>query len=313
MSKAVESLSSASSNGNTVAGVRITRPDRVLFRKADLTKLDLARYYEHIAEWVLPHVEDRPLTLVRCPEGADGDCFYMKHSRAWAPPHLRRVKIQEKTKVGEYLIADTLPALVGLVQMGVLEIHTWNAGFEDVERPDRLIFDADPGPDVRWSAVIEAARRLRDALEALDLQSWVKNTGSRGLHVVVPIRPERDWADCLAFSRGLAERIAAENPPRYTTAFRKAGRERKILIDYLRNNRANTSVAAFSTRRRPHAPVSTPLRWEELSVLVPADHYTVLTLPGRLERLEADPWREYWRCRQRLAPRAFAAIVGRSK
>jgi bifunctional non-homologous end joining protein LigD len=298
---------------DAVAGVRITHPERMLFGKAGLTKLDLAHYYERISDWILPHLEDRPLTLVRCPEGADGSCFYMKHSKVWAPGHVRRVKIQEKTKIGEYLIVDTLPALIGLVQMGVLEIHTWNTRFRNVERPDRLIFDVDPGPRVKWAEVIEAARLLREVLEALDLRSWVKNTGSRGLHVVVPIRPERDWAECFAFARALAERVEAEDPGRYTTAFRKAGREKKILIDYLRNNRTNTSVAAFSTRRRPHAPVSTPLAWEELDPRLAADHYTAATIPRRLERIGTDPWSGYWRCRQRISPRAFAAIVGRSK
>jgi bifunctional non-homologous end joining protein LigD len=295
-----------------VAGVRLTHADRVLFADAGITKSGLAAYYESIAGWILPHLEGRPLTLVRCPEGASADCFYMKHSKAWAPSHVRRVRIQEKKKIGEYLIVDTLPALVSLVQMNVLEIHTWNSKIDRVEQPDRLVFDIDPGPDVAWPDVIGAARLVRALLADLGLDSFVKNTGSRGLHVVVPLRPEREWAECLAFSRGLAEHIAADDPDRFTTTFAKAGRERKILIDYLRNNRTNTSVAAFSTRRKPHAPVSMPLAWEELDASVPADRFTVLTTPERLSRLRRDPWRDYWTTRQRISARAYKAIVGRS-
>jgi bifunctional non-homologous end joining protein LigD len=142
-----------------VAGVGISHSERILFAAADRTKLDLARYYEGIADWIIPHIEDRPLTLVRCPGGVGGeDCFYMKHSKVWAPAPLRRVPIREKTRIGEYLIADTLPALVGLVQLGVVEVHTWNARFRDLERPDRIVIDLDPGDDVTWPAVIDAAR-----------------------------------------------------------------------------------------------------------------------------------------------------------
>jgi bifunctional non-homologous end joining protein LigD len=307
-----EARTSRDAAQDVVAGVKLTHGDRVLFTAARITKSGLARYYESIADWVLPHLEGRPLTLVRCPEGASGECFYMKHSKVWAPKQVRRVRIQEKKKIGDYLIADDLPALVSLVQMGVLEIHTWNSRFARVEQPDRVIFDIDPGPAVEWPEVISAARLVRSVLEELELQSFVKNTGSRGFHVVVPLRPERNWSECLAFSRALAERIAAEDPGRFTTAFAKAGRERKILIDYLRNNRTNTSISAFSTRRKPHAPVSMTLAWEELDPEIPADHYTVLTAPERLSALKRDPWRDYWGNRQRLSAAAYRAVVVRS-
>jgi bifunctional non-homologous end joining protein LigD len=284
-----------------VAGVGISNPDRVLYSDGKITKLALAQFYERIARWVLPHVQGRPLTLVRCPDGAHGECFYMKHSKVWAPPALRRVKIQEKTKVGDYLIADTVEALVSLVQMNVLEFHTWNTCYDHVELPDRIVFDIDPGERVTWAQVIAAARLVRKLLAGVDLASFVKTTGGRGLHVVVPLTPRADWKTCLEFSRALAETIEQHDPALYTTAFAKAGRERKLLIDYLRNNRTNTSVAAFSTRARDGAPVSTPLRWDELKANVPPATWTVSTIERRLTSLRTDPWTDYWTCKQRLS------------
>ena len=292
----------------TVAGLAISHPDRTVYPDLKLTKLDIARYYESIAGWIVPHVAGRPLTLVRCPEGLSGGCFFMKHSKLWAPPALRRVRIKEKTKLGEYLIADDISGVVALAQMGVLEIHTWNAVFEDVERPNRIVFDLDPGEKVEWPAVIRAARMVREALAALQLDSYVKTTGGRGLHVVVPLTPHADWSQCLEFSRALSERFEAAQPDLYTTAFAKAGRARKILIDYLRNNRTNTSIAAYSTRARAGAPVSVPVTWDELRTSLNPQGFTVLTVPRRLAKLKSDPWRSYWNSRQKLTVQLIRAL-----
>jgi bifunctional non-homologous end joining protein LigD len=293
----------------TILDVEISHPDRILYPDLKLTKIDIARYYESIKEWIVPHVAGRPLTLVRCPEGIGGECFFMKHSKVWAPKALRRVRIKEKTKLGEYLLADDISGIVSLAQMDVLEIHTWNSVFEDVERPNRLVFDLDPGHEVDWPAVVRGARMVRDALTALKLESFVKTTGGRGLHVVVPLTPHADWTQCLDFSRALSERFEQAQPELYTTAFAKAGRSRKILIDYLRNNRTNTSIAAYSTRAREGAPVSVPLTWEELRVSLDPRSLTVLTLPKRLARLKTDPWAGYWKCRQRLTIQLVRAIA----
>jgi bifunctional non-homologous end joining protein LigD len=189
--------------------------------------------------------------------------------------------------------------LISLVQMNVLEVHTWNSTFERVEQPDRIVFDLDPGPRVEAAAIVDAARLVRGILEELSLKSFVKTTGGAGLHVVIPIEPQ-GWAECMAFSRTLAEEIARRKPALYTTAFPKAGREKKILIDYLRNNRTQTSVAAFSPRAREGAPVSVPLAWEELKTERITKPCTVRTLPQRLARLARDPWREYWKASQHL-------------
>jgi bifunctional non-homologous end joining protein LigD len=310
MARAVSGGSSPS-----VAGIGISHADRVLFPAARITKLDLARYYAAIAEWMLPDLIDRPLTLVHCPKGVPPggarkgvDCVFMKHAKVWGPAPIRRVRIQEKTKTGEYLIADTTAALVGLAQMDVLEIHTWNSRFTRLETPDRIVIDLDPGSDVTWSAVVSAARLVRRLLGVLDLNCFVKTTGGRGLHVVVPVRPKADWTECLAFARAFAQSLVRQRPETFTDRFAKAGRADRILVDYLRNNRTNTSIAAYSTRARPDAPVSTPLAWDELSPSRTPERFTLATVARRLAGLRADPWRAYWKTTGTVDARAIRAL-----
>jgi bifunctional non-homologous end joining protein LigD len=232
--------------------------------------------------------------------------MYLKHAKAWGPSALRRVNIQEKTKVGEYLVADSIAAVVALAQMGVVEIHTWNSTTDDLEHPDRIVWDLDPGPEVSWPQTVAAARLMRTLLDTLGLRAWVKTTGGQGLHVVVPIQPSLDWSECLAYARALAEVVVRSNPEHYTTAFSKRGRERKILIDYLRNNRTNTSICAYSPRARPGARVSMPLDWNDLSK--GPERFTLLSVTPRLSRLRADPWAGYWKASQRITDASVQAL-----
>jgi bifunctional non-homologous end joining protein LigD len=280
----------------------------VLYPEEGITKLDLARYYESVAEWIVPHVAGRPLTLVRCPNGL-GSCFYMKHTRTWHPPAvIRQVKIREQKKVGDYAVVDSIEGVVALAQMNILEIHTWNARVEHLETPDRIIIDLDPGPEVRWREVVTTAHLVRDVLKTLGLVSFAKTTGGKGVHVVAPFVPQHDWDTCLAFARGVAEAIAREHPKRYSTSLAKAGREDKILLDYLRNNRGSTAVAAYSTRARPGCPVAVPIAWEELTARLKPDQFGLRNVRERLRRLKDDPWREYGKVRQRLRTSALAAV-----
>lgn len=290
--KTVRAGAAGKAADNAVAGQKISHPDRVVYPATGTTKLDVARYFAEIAPWMVPHVAGRPLTLVRCPEGLAGECFFMKHSNVWAPKTLRQVDVQEKTKVGRYLIADDAAGLVALAQMGVLEVHTWNSTMAALEEPDRIVMDLDPGPEVGWADVVQTALLVRQALATLGLESLVKTTGGVGLHVVVPLRPQRSWQECFAFSEKLAEVIVREHPTRYTTAIPKAGREKKILLDYLRNNRTNTSVAAYSPRARPGATVSTPLAWDELEPRLRPGDFTLATVLERCRRWSPgeDPW-----------------------
>jgi bifunctional non-homologous end joining protein LigD len=264
----------------------------------NLSKLDVVRYYDTVAERMLRHLADRPLTLVQCAPDAE-HCRYLRHSHQRAPEQVRVVQIQELTKVGDYMVVDDRPGLIALAQRNILEFHTWNTTTKEIEQPNRIVLDLDPGPEVPWRHMVEAARLLRGLLRDLKLESWLKTTGGKGLHVVIPLRVEHDWSDCLEFAKAVAVSLVEYDPSRYTTNFAKRGRERQILIDYLRNNRTNTSVSAYSLRSRAGAPVSTPLHWDELTPRAQPRRWTIHTVPRRLR--DADPWASYFRKRQRLS------------
>jgi bifunctional non-homologous end joining protein LigD len=283
-----------------VAGIRITHPDRVVYPGEGVTKEALARYYAAIAEYMLPHLRSRPAALLRCPEGLGSECFYQKHPGSWAPSSLRRVRIREKSKTDDYLVIENVAGLVSLVQMGVLEFHTWNAQADGLETPDRLVFDLDPGPDVPWPAVRAAARVVRARLEAHGLASFVKTTGGKGLHVVAPISPGPAWSAGVDFASRVTEDLVAETPRAFVATMAKAARKGKIFVDYFRNQRGATSVAAYSTRARPGAPVSTPITWEELDSIPAGDHFTIDTVQRRLASMSRDPWSGYGAPEQRL-------------
>ncbi len=284
---------------DAVGGVRMTHPERVLYPASGLTKRALAEYYVGIAEWILPQLQGRPMSLVRCPEGVTAKCFYQKHGAQSAPAELRRVRIQEKSQVSDYLVADDEAGLVALAQMSILEIHTWNCHADTLEGPDRVVFDLDPAEDLAWKKVVEGAFLIRKTLEGLKLKSFVKSTGGKGLHVVVPLLRGPSWEDTFTFSETLAQWLAGQHPREYVANMSKAQRVGRIYIDYLRNQRGATSVCAYSTRARPDAPVSVPMAWDELEGgKRPA--FTVANVPGRLKALRQDPWKGYAALKQRL-------------
>jgi bifunctional non-homologous end joining protein LigD len=291
---------------SVVAGVRLSHPDRLIYPDLKISKRQLAEYYDAIGDWILPHIHGRPLTLVHCPEGIAGSCRYLRHAKAWGPAALRRVRITEKTKIGEYLVAESISAVVALAQIGVVEIHTWNSTIDDVEHPNRLVWDLDPGPQVSWRSTVAAARLVREVLQALQLRAWVKTTGGRGLHIVVPLKRSIGWTECLAFARAVAVAVERSDATRYTTNFRKIGRERKILIDYLRNNRTNTSICAYSPRARPGALVSMPIAWNALRH-DPA-RWSLPVAARRLRRTRVDPWHEYWQDPQHVSKTSMQAL-----
>jgi len=278
-----------------IAGVTLTHPDRLLWDEG-VSKQALAEFYAEIADWILPHVTGRVLSVVRAPSGAQAKSFYAKHR--WAGlNHVREIDVGEK----EAMIAiDNLAGLINLVQGGVVEIHPWGSRADDLERPDRLIFDLDPGEDVSWSDVIAAARDMRAELETRGLESFVKTSGGKGLHVVVPIAPRADWDAAKAFTQGVAEAMSRAHPDRYVANMSKRARHGRIFIDWVRNGRGATAVAAYSTRARPQAPVSVPLAWDELSEALRGDHFTVDNLRERLDFLKRDPWEGFFKLRQRI-------------
>lgn len=276
--------------------VILTHPDRVLFPDTGLTKQGLAAYYARVAARMLPHLADRPLSFVRCPEGLGGDCFYQKHWTGDRPAALRQVTIRQADgRRKPYVMVGSVDGLLALVQFGVIEIHPWGARADALERPDRIVFDLDPASGVPWSAVRDAAKRLRHLLAARALASWVKSTGGKGLHVVVPIARGPSWDEVSGFARSIAVEMATDAPGRYLATASKSRRKGHIFIDWLRNVRGATSVAPWSVRARRGAPVSAPWGWNRLGSLRAADAVRV-----RGFRLGADPWEGILRERQRL-------------
>lgn len=286
----------------TSVSVMLTHPERVLFPQANLTKLDLATYYAQVAPWMLPHVVDRPLSLVRCPSGQGRECFFQKHSAAGTPAELGRVKIQQKNEEAEYLYVRDVEGLAALAQISVLEVHVWGALRDKVDRPDRLIFDLDPDPDVPWQGVVAAALAIRELLDEQGLTSFVRTTGGKGLHVVAPLAPRRhDWAAAKAFARQVAEQLAAREPGQYTTNMSKAARRGKIFLDFLRNDAGSTAVASYSPRARPLAPVAMPIAWDDLPDITPGQ-FTLLTALSHLQSRPGDPWAEMASLTQNFGP-----------
>lgn len=284
----------------TVAGVTITHPDRVLYPAQGITKRELAEYYAAVADWVLPGIIDRPLTLVRCPQGRAKQCFFQKHLTETLPAPVHGVDIEEKDERATYIVVRDLPGLITLVQFGALELHPWPARADRQDRPDRLIFDLDPGPGVTVKRLVAAARELRDTLAELGLQSFVRTSGGKGLHVVAPLARRHDWNSFREFAEAVARLLALRAPEDYVASARKSLRAGRIFVDYLRNTRGATSVASYSARARPGAPVATPLRWEELGKLRAPDQFSVRTLPRRLAGLREDPWEGFEQLQQRL-------------
>jgi bifunctional non-homologous end joining protein LigD len=287
-----------------VGAVRITNPDRVLWKDTGVTKAELAAYYAAFADQVLPHVANRPLSLFRCPAGIDPaapvrgpkGCFFQKHASAGMPDGLHTVDVGEDEP---YVWIDSVEGLLGLVQLGVLEIHPWGSRVDDLERPDRLIFDLDPDAGLAWERVAEAALAVRARLDALGLASWVKTTGGKGLHVVVPLVRRASWEEVKAFCAGVAEAMVADEPKKYTATAVKARRTGKVFVDWLRNTRGATAVAAFSTRARAGAPISVPIGWDQLG------EPPVFELRS-MRAGAADPWEGFDGARQALTKKRLA-------
>ncbi|MDO8876371.1 MAG: DNA ligase D, partial [Pseudolabrys sp.] len=280
----------------TVGAIALTNPDRVYWEDAGVTKRDLAEFYSAIWKWMSPHIVGRPISLLRCPEGAAGQCFFQKHAAAGiSTDHLHLVA----EKGDKIITIDDLDGLLSLVQAGVLEFHTRGSTADDRGNADRLVFDLDPGPGTGWKDVVAAARDVRERLAALKLKSFLKTTGGKGLHVILPIAPT-PWDKAKTFAQALAGAMAADDPERYVATATKSKRTKRIFIDYLRNSHDATAVAPYSTRARPGAPVSVPIDWSELGSLKSASQYTVSNLPARLKRLRKDPWAGIGRFKQKL-------------
>jgi bifunctional non-homologous end joining protein LigD len=250
------------------------------------------------------------LTLVRCPEGHETGCFYQKHATDQVHEAIDRVEVEEADGRACYMVANTTAAVVALAQLGVLELHTWGAKQDRLDRPDRMILDLDPAPDVPWKDVIEAARLMKTLLDELKLKSFVKTTGGKGLHVVVPLQRRHSWDEVKGFSKSLAGHMARTIPERFTDNMSKRVRKGKVYIDFLRNSQGATAVAAYSTRAKPGAPISVPLTWDECSPEIRSDRFTLHNIEERLSQHAKDPWAEYAKVRQHLTESMKRRLAG---
>ncbi|MGS1080050.1 DNA ligase D [Pseudoxanthomonas beigongshangi] len=304
MTRAKDNGKAADRRGRTAAPadeIELTHPGRVVYPDIGATKQDVADYYDTVMEWLLPEISGRPLSIIRCPQGSTRPCFFQKHLAA-GMQYVDSVPLKEESgQTGDYLVVRDARAVRELVQFNALEFHPWGAQADDPERADRVVFDLDPGADLPWAEIVAAARQMRGLLEDAGLQSFVRTSGGKGLHVVVPLNPGCEWDLVKPFAHAFAESMARMDPLKFLATSSKRLRKGRIFIDYLRNGRGATSVASFSLRARPGAPVAMPLRWEELGRVKSGNAFDIASTPARLRRLRQHPWAGIERIRQNLA------------
>ncbi len=289
-----------------VKPVHISSPERIIWPKLEFRKIDLARYVEAVADSLIPHLKDRPLTLVRCPDGAEGQCFYQRHlMHAKSPGNLLTVK-RERSSKGAYIYLDSLEGALSAVQNGAVEFHTWGATVPDIRHPDRFTMDLDPDPDLPWKKLVDGTLMLKALLDGLGLRSYLKTTGGKGLHVVAPVEPKVEWDELKEFTRRLALFLEKARPDLFTSNIRKDRRGGRIFVDYLRNSETASAVAAFSPRARPEGGVSMPISWNELNRDL-RKKFTVKNVPGILGKRQ-DPWADYWTTRQTITGKMLSLL-----
>lgn len=307
----VRNSAPAKSNKDEAAleGVRLTHPDKILDEETRLTKLQLARYYSAVSGVMLPHISGRPLSIVRCPEGSGKPCFFQKHIGMGLPEGVNSVPVKSKSSgaTEQYITIDSARGLIGLAQMGVLEIHPWGSRNESMETPDQIIFDLDPDPEIEWKQLVASAFEVRDLLAQLKLESFVKSTGGKGIHVVAPIEPQLGWAEVKEFAHSFVRMMEAANPKLYLTKMTKSARRGKIYLDYLRNERGATAVAPYSPRARKGARVAMPLSWNELKKDGKPE-FAVANFEDWKARLKRDPWAKMETLQQSLTKQAIGAV-----
>lgn len=281
----------ASHKASVASPVKITHPDRIVYSAAGITKSEVAEYYAAVAPRLLQEAARRPLSIVRCPGGVEKTCFFQKHEESNLGDAVHTAKLKERSgKTARYFTIDSARGLAQLVQMNTIELHLWGALVDEPDLCDRVVFDLDPGAGVPWKRVAEAAREVRASLQKVKLQSWLRVSGGKGLHVVVPLNPGSPWNRAHAFAEALARTLAAQSPENYVTVSGEKNRKNRIFIDYLRNARGATSIASYSLRARELATVAMPIDWTELGRISSPEKFTLREVPGLLKRQRRDPW-----------------------
>ncbi len=303
-------MAKASAKGNEPVfdGIRISNPDKIYYPQSGLTKLDIARYYESIAPLILDYVAKRPISLVRCPDGIDGQHFFQRHAMKGMSDAIKQIPSAGGESKKPYLYIDSAKGLFGLVQIGTLEIHDWGVSLKAIDKPDRITFDLDPDEDLPLPILKAATVEVRDFLAELGLKTFLKVTGGKGLHLVAPLTPKEGWPEVKAFAKAVADALVAARPDRYTANPLKKTRVGKIFVDYLRNQRGGSAIVNYSTRAKEGAPVACPLCWDELKGLKVAAPYNVRTLPTQLKKLKSDPWDGFFSTKQSITAKARKAL-----
>ncbi|MBX8562884.1 DNA ligase D [Pseudomonas cichorii] len=290
-----------------VAGIGVSHPERVIDRESQAQKIDLAHFYESIADWILPHLANRPVALLRCPEGVEGEQFFQKHAERLVIPHIHKLDPALDPGHAPLMEIDTVQALIGATQMGAIEFHTWGATHDRIETPDHLVLDLDPDPALPWRSMIEATQMLLAVLEELGLEAFLKTSGGKGMHIIVPLARQADWDSVKAFAKAIAEFVSRQLPERFTAVMGPKNRVGRIFVDYLRNTRGGSTVTAYSVRARPGLPVSVPISRDELEGLQSARQWHIGNLEQRLRQLGSDPWAGY-RNRQRITQKMWKQL-----
>ncbi|PUA30195.1 MAG: DNA ligase D [Cellvibrio sp. 79] len=288
-----KSINKIENSGANIAGIKITNPDRIIDSESGSTKLALAQFYDYVSPWLLPHLHDRPVSLLRAPEGVGGEQFFQKHAEHMAIPHIHHLDQALDPGHARLMQIDNTAALVGCAQMSTIELHTWGSTSDNIETPDRIIFDLDPDPSLPWRSVVEATRLTLAVLEELKLDAYLKTTGGKGLHIVVPLARQLGWEYIKEFSKSLSQFMAKQIPERFVAKMGPQNRIGKIFIDYLRNQRGASTVSAYSVRARLGLPVSVPITLDELLTLKSSAQWNINNLQERLDKQKVDPWKGY--------------------
>jgi bifunctional non-homologous end joining protein LigD len=287
-----------------VGGIKVSNPDRVIDPASKATKLDLVRYYDRIADRMLPHLAGRPVALVRAPSGVEGELFFQKHGDTLKIPGIKQLDPGLWPEHPAMLEVATREGLIGCAQMNVIELHTWNSTKRAIDKPDRVIFDLDPGEGIAWEQLLEATSLTKKMLDTLELASFLKTSGGKGLHVVVPLTPRLGYDAVKDFARAVVVHLATALPTLFVARSGAKNRVGRIFVDYLRNGWGATTAAAFSARARPGLGVSVPLKWSELKGLDSASQWNIFNVHDRLAKLREDPWKDYWKTRQSIGKAA---------
>lgn len=277
----------------------LTHPDKFLYAKARITKKDLAEYLYSVQHLMIPYIRNRLLSLVRCPDGYPKECFFQKHITEDING-IHKIRISHTTSIEPFFYLKNQTGLVHFAQMDALEIHAWGSHIKTLEKPDVILFDLDPAPSVQWSEVIHLAHFMRQELTKINLISFVKTTGGKGLHIVIPIRPNHSWDTIKEFAKSFAKYIATQQNSICTDSMAQSKRRGKILIDYIRNTRGATAVVPYSLRAHENAPIAMPLHWHELTTKIKPNTYHLKNYKKRLASIYRDPWKNFYITKQSL-------------